>query len=332
MFPTDRSIGRTALRVGPFGFGGAPIGDLKRAESDADVERLLSAVWDAGIRYFDTAPLYGFGLSERRVGDFLRDRPRDEYVLVTKVGRLLEPVRDTEPSRRMPFRAIWDFSYDGVMRSVEASLNRLGLASVDMLLLHDLGRQTHGERHPEMFHTAINGGAKAIEELKRNGLIKAIGLGVNEWQICEELAGEMDVDCFLLAGRYTLLDQSAVDSFFPMCRERGIAVVVGSVFHRGVLATGAVAGALEYGQPASEEILATVRRMEAICTKHGVSLRAAAMHFPLLEPAVTMVIPGLSRHAEFVENLPLLTAKIPPGMWVDFKDAGLIRADANTGA
>jgi D-threo-aldose 1-dehydrogenase len=245
---------------------------------------------------------------------------------------VLEPVRDAEPSRKMPFRWVYDYSYDGVMRSVEGSLNRLGLASVDMLLLHDLGRQTHGERHEDMFRQAMDGGAKALEELKRNGLVKGIGLGVNEWQVCEQLAGEMDVDCFLLAGRYTLLDQSGMDRLLPICRARNIAVVVGSVFHRGVLATGAVPGAQEYSKPASEEVLAKVRGMEAICAKYGVSLRAAAMQFPLLEPAVTVVIPGLARYAEFVENLPLLTAPIPPALWADLKSAGLIRADANTGA
>jgi D-threo-aldose 1-dehydrogenase len=323
-------IGKTGLSVGPFGFGGAPIGDLKRAESDADVQKLLAGLWNAGIRYFDTAPLYGFGLSERRLGDFLRDRPRADYVLSTKVGRLLEPDRQAEPSRHMPFKVAYDYSHDGVMRSFEASLQRLGLASVDMLLLHDLGRQTHGERHPEMLRQALEGGGRALAELKAAGVVKAIGLGVNEWQICEEIAGYLDLDLFLLAGRYTLLDQSAVESFLPMCRRRNIAVVVGSVFHRGVLATGAVPGALEYGKPAPDEVLAAVRRMEEICRAHGVSLRAAALHFPLLEPAVTTVIPGHSRYAEFVENLPLLTAEIPTALWADLKHAGLIRPDAVT--
>ncbi|BBE72169.1 aldo/keto reductase [Oharaeibacter diazotrophicus] len=330
-----RPLGRSGLGVTAYGFGGAPLGNLFRTVPRADAEALLEAVWAAGFRFFDTAPFYGFGLSERRLGDVLRDKPRGDFVLSTKVGRVLKPNPGDHPARAdyvdaLPFEPVYDYSYDGVMRSFEHSLQRLGLDRVDVLLMHDIGRVTHGDAHEETFRIAMDGGARAMDELRRSGAVSAIGLGVNEWQVCEAAMDHLDWDCFLLAGRYTLLEQEALASFLPRCEKVGASIVVGGAFNSGILATGPVPGARYNYAPAPAEILERVGRIEAVCRRHGVALPAAALAFPLTHPAVACVIPGMASPRELDANLALLAAAIPSALWADLKAEGLMRPDAPT--
>jgi D-threo-aldose 1-dehydrogenase len=332
MIPT-RPIGDTGLSLTRIGFGGAPIGDLKRAPADAESLALLQNAWDAGIRYFDTAPFYGSGLSERRIGDFLRDKPRDDYVLSTKVGRLLVPDREWSLSRfgtprAMPFRPVFDFTYDGVMRSYECSLQRLGLERTDILLLHDLGRHSQGENHDQTLKDALGGGIRALTELRAAGAVKAIGVGVNEWQILDLLMDHGHWDVFLLANRYTLLDHAVLDRFLPRCVREGVAIIAGAPLNAGILATGAVPGAQYDYSPASEEILAKVRRIEEICRAHEVPLIRAALNFPLGHQAVTAIIPGFSTPKELESNLSQYRETIPDALWDDLRRAGLLDAEA----
>ena len=325
-----------ALDLTLLGFGGAPLGNLYTAISEETARATLDAAWDTGIRLFDTAPQYGFGLSEERVGRALGARPRNEFVLSTKVGRLLEDCAPEDvpqinfvdtPSRT--FR--YDYSYDGVMRSHEASLKRLGLDRVDVLLVHDVDIFTHGSaeasdaRVRELFDA---GGYRALQELKASGTVAAIGAGVNEWQVCERLLGLGDFDCFLLAGRYTLLEQEPLDSFLPLCEQRGVGIILGGPYNSGILATGPVAGARYNYQPAPADILARVTQLEAVCVAHGVKLIEAALHFVLSHPAITTVIPGANTPEQVLANDALLRASIPPGLWTDLKAQGLIRSDA----
>jgi len=331
-----RRIGRTDLEVTVYGCGGAPLGNMYAPLADGEARALLDGAWDAGFRFFDTAPLYGFGLSERRMGDALRARPRGDYVLSSKVGCLLAP--DARPNARsgdfidaLPFRPVYDYSYDAVMRSYEDTLQRLGTDRVDMLFIHDIGAMTHGaDAHPALFETAMTGGYRALDELRRAGDVKAIGLGVNEWQVCEEAMDRGRFDVFLLAGRYTLLEQRALDSFVPRCVREGVSIVVGGAFNSGILATGPVAGARYDYRPAPPEILARVAGIEAVCKAHGVPLAAAALQFPLTHPAVACVIPGMARRPEIEANAALIETTIPPALWTDLKAAGLLRQDAPT--
>lgn len=321
------------------GFGTAPLGNLYRAISDEDARQTLDAAWDAGVRYFDTAPLYGLGLSETRLNSFLRDKPRDEYLLSSKVGRLIQ-VCDPEyragvgkwfdvPCRREHF----DYSYDGVMRSVEQSFARLGVDRIDILYVHDLCVFSHGSkamsdmRIEEFFQAR---GYDAMLSLREQGVIKAIGGGVNEWEVCQTLAERGDFDLFLLAGRYTLLEQTALDSFLPLCEQRGIGIVTGGPYNSGILATGAKPGAFYNYDPAPESILERVKRIEDICASHGVRLVDAAFQFPLLHPAHVTVIPGGQGVSEMHSNLTASQAVIPADFWQDLKAQGLLREDAPT--
>lgn len=329
-----RPVGRTDLLISRIGFGGAPIGDLRKAPSDAEAQALLEMAWAAGIRYFDTAPFYGAGLSERRIGDFLRDKPRDAYVLSSKVGRLLVPDRDwalasSGDARALPFRPVFDFTYDGVMRSHEASLQRLGLERIDILFLHDLGRFAQRERHEETLRQAVEGGGiRALEELRGSGQVKAIGAGVNEGDILETLLDHARFDVFLLANRYTLLDQAVMERLLPRCLDQGVAIVAGAPLNSGILATGPVPGALFDYAPASEAMLDKARRIEALCLEHGTTLIRAALSFPLGHPAITAIIPGFSNRTEFESNMAGYRLAIPAQLWDDLRAAGLIRADA----
>lgn len=332
MIPT-RPIGATGLEVTRIGFGGAPLGDLKRAPDDAAAREVLQRAWDGGIRYFDTAPMYGSGLSERRIGDFLRDKPRDSYVLSSKVGRTLVPDRahafaQTGDARAMPFRHVFDFSYDAVLRSHDVSLQRLGLESIDILLLHDLGRFSQGDNHDATWRTAIDGGVKALVQLREEGAIRAIGAGVNEWQVLDALMNEARFDVFLLANRYTLLDQEVLDHFLPRCVKEGVAIIDGAPLNAGILATGAVPGASYDYRPATPEILARVGAIEEICRAHNVPLIAAALTFPLGHEAVAAIIPGFSRLGELEDNLAQYHRALPDPFWADLREAGLLHPAA----
>lgn len=319
------------------GFGTAPLGNLYRAMSEDNADATLDAAWDAGIRYFDTAPLYGLGLAETRLNRFLRDKPRHTYLVSTKIGRTLQvapPEQRTGigkffdvPSRR----EVYDYSHDGVLRSLEASLERLGLDHVDILLAHDLDVFTHSSqaaadrRIAEFFDT---GGYRAMARLRAEGVVKAIGAGVNEWQACQTLAERGDFDLFLLAGRYTLLEQEALETFLPLCERRGIGIVIGGAYNSGILASGPKPGAFYNYEPAPADVLERVGAIQAVCARHGVELVQAALRFPLAHPSVICVIPGAAIPEEVALNIETLGAEIPAALWTDLKAAGLMRADA----
>ncbi len=335
LLPT-RPIGRTALRVTELGFGGAPLGNLYQPISDSDARNTAVAALEAGIAYFDTAPYYGFGLSEQRVGDAVRGR--NGIVVSTKVGRLLKAVSsvhgDTERHgfcSPMPFEPEYDYSFAGVMSSWEASKQRLGLASIDILYVHDIGRLTHGDRHDFTFRQLTDGGGfRALEELRSSGAIQAFGLGVNEVAICLEAMQHVHLDVILLAGRYTLLEQNALDELLPACVRSGTSLVVGGPYNSGILATGTRHGEAphyDYGI-APPAVIDRVRRLESLCERHGVALAAAALQFPLAHPQVASVIPGLNSPLLIERTLELFTTKIPDEFWHELKHLGLLRADA----
>jgi len=320
------------------GFGGAPLGNLYRPMTEKEARATLDAAWLVGCRYYDTAPLYGLGLSETRFNGFLRPMARDSYLLSTKVGRLLRLCRPEERTRPEAFfevpnrREVFDYSYDGVMRSLEFSLERLGLDGIDILYAHDVDIFTHGSREAadERVKQLMEGGYKALAELRDSGAIKAIGAGVNDWEIAEALARAGDFDLFLLAGRYTLLEQDALTSFLPLCVERKIGVVIGGPFNSGILASGPKPGARYNYAPASDAVRERVRQIEAICKAHKVALAEAALRFPLCHPAVVSVIPGGQKPSEVKRNAEMLRKDIPPGLWRDLKSEGLVRKDAPT--
>ncbi len=328
-----RTLGRTTLALSELGFGGAPLGNLYQPLDDDTARATLSAAWQGGIRHFDTAPLYGHGLSEHRTGQFLRDLPREDFVLSTKVGRLLRasphvPADAGLYRSPLPFSADYDYSYDGIIRSVEDSLQRLGLARIDILYIHDVDTVNHGPDGVQVRFREAMEGYRALERLRDQRLVGAIGAGINEWQMCENFARAGDFDCFLLAGRYTLLEQEALDSFLPLCEDRGIGIILGGPYNTGILVTGAKAGAWYNYGPASQEILARVTRIEMVCQSHNVTLAAAALQFPLLHPAVASVIPGCRQPVEVEQNLALYRQPISEGLWRDLKTEGLIRDDA----
>ena len=330
-------IGNGGISFTEHGFGTAPLGNLYRAISDEDAEAVLQAAWDAGLRYYDTAPLYGLGLSETRLNRFLRGKPRAEYVVSTKIGRLLRVCKPGEerdclgkffdvPNRR----EVYDYSYDGVMRSLEFSLERLGLDRVDILFAHDLDVFNHKSQAAldARLNELRTGGYRARVSLRDQGVIKAFGAGVNEWQPCQTLTERGDFDLFLLAGRYTLLEQEALETFLPLAVTRGIGIVVGGPYNSGVLATGARAGAFYNYDPAPEWVLQRVARIEAVCTRFGVRLVDAAFQFPLRHPAVVSVIPGGQGLGEMASNVQASQAVIPQALWDELKAEGLIRAEA----
>jgi D-threo-aldose 1-dehydrogenase len=331
-------LGNGGLTFTELGFGAAPVANLYRAISDEAAQAVLSAAWDAGVRYFDTAPLYGLGLSETRLNRFLRGRPRGDYVISTKIGRLL---RATTQDRRdghakwfdVPARnEIFDYGYDGVMRSLAFSLERLGLDRVDILYAHDLDVFTHGSQAVLDAKLAefMGGGYRALTELRDQGVIRAFGAGVNEWQSCQWLTERGDFDIFLLAGRYTLLEQEALATFLPLAQSRGIGIVIGGPYNSGVLATGARPGAFYNYNPAPDWVLARVARIEAVCRAHDVRMVDAAFQFALRHPAVLSVIPGGQGVAEMAANAKAANATIPPALWDALKSDGLLRIDAPT--
>lgn len=327
-----RILGRGNLSLTRLGLGGAPLGNLYQAVDEAEAERVTDAAWQGGIRYFDTAPLYGSGLSEQRMGRALACRPRSDYVLSSKVGWLIDPgsgIRDDGLYVSLeggPRRC--DYSYDGALRSLEASLLRLGLDYIDIVYIHDLDTAQHGAALAERYAEAMKGAYRALDRLRGEGVIGAVGLGVNEWQVCDRLLADADPDCFLLAGRYSLLDQSALGSFLPACVKRGVGVVVGGAFNSGILATGAVPGARYDYMPASAEIMARTARLEAVCRRHNVPLAAAALQFPSFHPAVVSVVPGARSAAEMAANLDLFSRVIPAALWQELRAEGLLPADA----
>ncbi len=319
------------------GFGGAPLGNLFAPVGDVDAHALVRHAFEAGVRYFDTAPHYGNGLSEHRIGAALREIPRDTYVLSTKVGRLLVPDAAAPRNQHgyvdvLPFVQRWDYSYDGTLRSVEDSLQRLGFARIDYVYIHDVARDAHGDDAPRRFREAMDGAVPALSRLRAEGSIAGFGLGVNEVQVCIDALAHADLDVLLVAGRYTLLDQSALPELLPMCSKRGTRVVLGGPFNSGILATGARPrdgrpAYFDYA-PAPPDIVARTAAVEALCAAHGVALKAAALQFPRTHPAVACVLAGARSTAELDENLALATLSIPAAFWRDLRSAGLISAGA----
>jgi D-threo-aldose 1-dehydrogenase len=328
-----RKLGRTDVSLTVFGFGGTSLGNMYRAIDDKAANEALDASFDAGVRYVDTAPLYGHGLSEHRVGGWLRRVRGENIVLSTKVGWRMFPARGQPIEAGLfmdvpPFRRGLDYSYDGVMRSFDDSLQRLGTDRVDIVFIHDADRRNQGDAFEQRFTEAMEGAYPALLKLREEGVIKAIGAGLNEWEACQRFAEAGDFDCFLLAGRYTLLDQESLDSFLPLCEKRGIGIVLGGPYNSGILATGPVEGAHYDYAPASPEILEKTRRIEEICRRHNVPLKAAALQFPLGHPTVASVIPGMGNPKRVAENMDLLAHKIPSDLWAELRSEGLIRQDA----
>jgi D-threo-aldose 1-dehydrogenase len=307
--------------------------------SGDEAHATMTRAWDGGVRYFDTAPLYGLGQSETRLNRALAGK--SGFIVSSKVGRLLRPTRAGEvrdgigkwfdvPNRK----EIFDYSYDGVMRSVEFTLERTGLDRIDLIYAHDLDIFTHGsaEAMQVRLDEFMASGYKALVALRDQGVIRGFGAGINEWQPAQWLVERGDFDIFLLAGRYTLLEQEALDSFLPLCLARGVGIVIGGPYNSGVLATGARPGAFYNYNPAPDWVLAKVAKIDAVCAAHKVRLVDAAFQFPLLHPAVVSIIPGAQGVAEVDANLRAASAVIPPALWADLKAQGLMRADAPTGA
>lgn len=329
-------LGNGGLNFTELGFGAAPIGNLFKAISDDQAHAVLEAAWAGGVRYFDTAPLYGLGLSETRLNRLLRDKPRESYVLSSKVGRILKAVPPDQrdgigkwidvPSRQ----EIYDYGYDATMRSLEFSLERLGVDRIDILYVHDLDIFNHGsaEALQARLDAFMAGGYRALLALRDQGVIRAFGGGINEWQPCQWLLERGDFDLFLLAGRYTLLEQEAQESFLPLCVDRGVGIVVGGPYNSGILATGPKPGAHWNYAPAPDWVMQKAARLQGVCARHGVRLVDAAFQFPLRHPAVVSVIPGGQGLEEMASNLAAAQTKIPQSLWGQLRDEGLVRADA----
>jgi D-threo-aldose 1-dehydrogenase len=314
------ALGRTNQMVTRLGLGCAPLAGLFAPVSDRSAREVVDRAWKRGLRLFDTAPLYGSGLSERRLGEALRDRPRAELIVSTKVGRLLVPGGEPDPLFIGADRAapIFDFSADGTVRSLEASLERLGLDRIDIALIHD---------PDDHFDEAISGSYGALDRLRQEGVLGAIGVGMNQSELLCRFARETDIDCILLAGRYTLLDTSALGELLPICDERGVAVIAGGVLNSGILSGGDGPLIFDYA-PARRELVERVRRMSAICARHGVPLAAAALQFPLAHTAVTCIVVGCRSATELSANADLLELEIPADLWDELKTDGLLVENA----
>jgi len=323
-----RTIGKTSLAVTELGLGCAAMAGNHRPVADDDIAGAIDEALQQNIRYVDTAPFYGFGRSEHFVGAGLRHR--DNYVLSTKAGRLLAPgyatdsVADEWPGS-FPFHQIYDYSYDGVMRSYEDSLQRLGVSRIDILLLHDIGSMQHGESdNMPLFADAMSGGYKALDELRSAGDISAIGLGVNEREVCLQAMEHGHWDAFLLAGRYTLLEQSPLDDLFPACEKAGTSIILGGPFNSGILVGG---DTWNYAK-APAEVVTRVNAITQVCESHKVPLPAAALQFPLGSPLVSSVIPGPRSRSDMKQIIDWFSLNIPEGLWSDLKSAGLLHDDA----
>jgi len=314
------------LALPRMGFGGGSLHPVARERDAAD---LLLAAYDRGFRYFDTAPLYATGLAEHWFGAALRQRPRDEFILSTKVGRLLRPrCRTPAPTDRLPFEYQYDYSYDGAMRSLDDSLQRLGLCRVDIAFIHDVNPRWQGEDYERRFAEAMNGAYPALERLRGDGTLRAIGVGVKGADVCLRFAREGRFDYFMLAGGYTLLEHAALDDLLPHCERSGIGVVVASPFNSGILATGAVPGATFFYTEAPPAVVERVTALQSVCNRHDVPLGAAALQFTLAHPAVVCAVCGYRNAMEVETNLRWLNWRIPRALWDELRDQGLIAAHA----
>jgi D-threo-aldose 1-dehydrogenase len=334
-----RKIGKTNLEVTELGLGGAPMGGFRATISDAEAIVLTDAAYEGGVRYFDTSPFYGYGRSELRMGAALRQRPREEYVLSTKVGRVLHAMKPGEKTpadfrqNGLPgFAPDFDYTYDGVMRSLEHSHLRLGLARIDIALIHDVDFWTIKDRAilDQRFKTVMDSGFKALDELRKAGVVGAIGVGINESDTSLRFIQAGNFDCMLLAGRYTLLEQGGLEAFLPECVKRNVSVILGGPYNSGILTGGVKPGATHDYVAASVSLIEKAQKIEAVCQRHGVALGAAAMQFPLFHPAVCAVIPGALSATEVKQNIARLSAKIPAELWSELKREKLLEPNAPT--
>ena len=321
----EAEIGRTGLKVNRLGLGGAPLAGLYQGVTDEAAARVVDTYLGHGPGFFDTAPLYGSGVSETRLGAALSRRDRESFVLATKVGRLLvpDPERDQDvwSDDLPPVGPVFDYSYDGTLRSLEESLTRLGLDRVDILHIHD------PDNH---YEEAMEGSYRALVRLREEGVIRAVGVGMNQAKMLARFAVEGDFDCFLCAGRYTLVDHTALKRLLPLCEERNISIIVGGPYNSGILAQGAVDGAKFDYRKAPLHVVDKVRRIEAVCGRHGTPLKAAALQFPLAHPAVAAVIPGARSPEEVDENVQMFEVEIPEDFWSELREEGLVPEDAPT--
>jgi len=329
-----RKLGRTGLEVTALGFGSAPLGDIYEVLDDRVAIEAVETAAEAGVTLFDTAPLYGQGSAEHRIGTALRRRPKGSFVVSTKVGRLLTPapkgrVRTSRFVGGLEFNVTNDYTYDAAMRSHEQSLHRLGLPAVDVVLIHDADAWTHGpDEGPKRYREAMEGAYKALDKLRSEGVIKGIGLGLNDPVYMARYLRDGDFDCILMAGRYSLLEQPALAEVLPLAAQKNVGVMLGGVFNSGILATGPIEGARYNYTPAPPEILDKVRKIERVCRSHGVPLPAAAMHFPLGHPAVSSLALGAVTPDEVRRNVAAMTTKVPAALWSDLKAEGLLEASA----
>ena len=329
------------IRFSEIGFGTAPLGDLFKKLDEADAQNAVRAAYADGVRLFDSSPHYGNGLAEARIGAALRDKPRDDLVISTKIGRVMDPFTPVAPPRSdvvspgfaggFPHKARFDYSYDGTMRSVEQSLLRTGFGRIDILLIHDCDVWTHGKTDVEArFGEAMDGAYKALDTLRHDGTVTAIGVGLNEADMCERFAKAGDFDVMLLAGRYSLLEQPALASFLPLAVEKTIGIILAGVFNSGILATGAVPDAKYNYSVAPPDVMARVQQIEAVCTAHGVSIRQAALRFGFLHPSVVSVLLGGETGAEIRANVADIDTPVPNALWADLKAKGLLAQGAPT--
>jgi D-threo-aldose 1-dehydrogenase len=334
-----RRVGKTKLEVTTLGLGGAPMGGFRATISDAEAVALSDDAYEGGVRYFDTSPFYGYGRSELRMGAALRNKPREDFVLSTKVGRILHAMKPGEKKSAdfrengLPgFAPVFDYTYDGVMRSLEHSHLRLGLAKIDIALIHDVDFWTIKDRKllDERFKTVMDSGFKALDELRKAGVIGAIGVGINESDTSLRFIKAGDFDCMLLAGRYTLLEQGGLEEFLPECVKRSVSVILGGPYNSGILTGGVKPGATHDYVAAPAPLIEKAQKIEAVCQRHGVELGAAAMQFPLFHPALCSVIPGALSSAEVKQNIARLSVKIPAELWSELKREKLIDANAPT--
>jgi D-threo-aldose 1-dehydrogenase len=324
------TLPRSGLTLTRLAMGCAQLGGLYRPTSPDTAREAVAAAWDLGLRYFDTAPYYGFTLSEHRLGAALRERPRADYVVSTKVGRLMRPASDVQPgecgwAEPLPFRPHYDYSYDAILRSHEDSLQRLGMERVDILFVHDIGAYTHGDRHEHHWRQLTSGGGfRALEELRRDGRVKAIGLGVNEWEVVHAAMQECQLDCTLLAGRYTLLEQTSLSPLLEDCVRHGNAIVLGGPFNSGILA-----GKRKFNyEDAPADVIARVQAIAAVCDEFGVPLPAAALQFPMAHPAVVSCLPGARDASQWRQTAAWFEQPIDPALWTTLKQRGLLAEDA----
>lgn len=330
----ERTLGRTGLKVTTLGFGCAPLGDIYEVLDDQTALDTVAAAADAGITLFDTAPFYGQGMAEHRVGTILRRQPRDSFVLSTKVGRWMKPAPQgrTRTSRfvgGLEFDVVPDYSYDGIMKSVEHSLIRLGLPRIDVALVHDADAWNYdAETAEKLFRQVLDDGQKALEKLRGEGTIKGYGLGLNQPDFAARYLREGDFDCLLLAGRYSLLEQPALEEVLPIAGQKNVGVMLGGVYNSGILATGAFEGAKYNYKPAPPEILEKVRRIERVCQAHGTALATAAIHFCLGHPAVAAVVLGAVKPEEVRQNVAAISKPVPAALWADLRSEALLPENA----